>query len=170
MTKEIDITAKVKQHILSKGYLWTDPRVFTFPQSSDGSVGVVIDGKGFTQCADIEDVIETLLTMKYTSESIEVKGTWNKEKITEIENRVTNIKLIQRNLEHDLDALTGVLLDLVIEEARSVLDLRNKITTENITEMLSRVDSRLDKDTELVIKSKLRNRVEKYVNSIKFQR
>lgn len=68
MAVEKDITAKVNQRILSKGHIFTDPREFTFPQSSDGSIGIVIDGKGFTQCADIDDVIETLSDMNYTLE------------------------------------------------------------------------------------------------------
>lgn len=62
-----DITAEINAHIKFKGYWWTDQRNFTFPQSIDGSIGIVIDGKGFTQCADIDDVIETLINMNYTS-------------------------------------------------------------------------------------------------------
>ncbi|MBC2285866.1 hypothetical protein HCB69_15935 [Listeria booriae] len=169
MEVEKDITAKISQHISSKGYMWTDPREFAFPQSSDGSIGVVIDGKGFSQCADIEDVLETLINMNYISELTKLRTSENRKQEMKLEDRITNIRLIQMNLEHDLDALTSVILDSLAEESHTVLDLRSNITTDNITKILSHADSRLDKDTELVIKSKLRNRVEKYIESMSIQ-
>ncbi|PNP94788.1 hypothetical protein BMT55_00070 [Listeria newyorkensis] len=62
---EGDSTKKVNEHIHDSGYKWLDRRRFTFPESDTGSIGIVIDGKGFVECADIDDVMETLDNMAY---------------------------------------------------------------------------------------------------------
>lgn len=53
-------SAEMKAHVSSLGYSWLDRRNFTFTQSGEGSIGIVIDGKGLVECADLDDVVEHL--------------------------------------------------------------------------------------------------------------
>lgn len=130
-----DITEGTHKHIETKGYEWIDEREFTFTQSKDGSIGIAIEGKGFVECADMDDVTETLTKMMF----IKKKATFN------------TLDLIKKSHPTGTPADADVQQSLTIQvSSQDISNKRREVALHALERLDEELKSRTNNNSEMI--------------------